>query len=84
MNAVMAPSEIARVIAVVSCDIGKATQMAAAFPRFWNEIATEADYYSLRPEWFALSAPSVSAFDVVDLLTFGESLDDDFGSLGTQ
>lgn len=78
MNAVMAPSEIARVIAVVCCDIGKAAQVAAAFPQFWNEIATKSDYYSLRPEWFASPAPSVSTFDVVDLLQFGESLDADF------
>lgn len=78
MNAVMAPSEIARVIAVVCCDIGKAAQMAAAFPQLWNEIATQSDYYSLRPEWFATPAPSVSTFDVVDLLQFGESLDADF------
>ena len=78
MNAVMAPAEIARIIAVVCSDLGKATQMAAAFPGFWNEIATEFDYYALRPEWFASPTPSVSTFDVVDLLQFGESLDDDF------
>lgn len=78
MNAVMAPAEIARVIAVVSSDIGKSSEMAAAFPRFWHEISVETDYYSLRPEWFAAPAPSVSTFDVVDLLQFGESLDDDF------
>jgi hypothetical protein len=78
MNAVMEPSEIARVIAVVCADLDKATQMASEFPRFWSEIATESDYYSLRPEWFASPAPTVTTFDVVDILNFAESLDEDF------
>lgn len=78
MNAVMAPSEIARVIAVVCADLDKTTQMASEFPRFWSEIATESDYYSLRSEWFASPAPTVTSFDVVDLLNFAESLDEDF------
>ena len=78
MNAVMAPAEIARVIAVVCADIEKTEEMASAFPQFWSEIAPNSDYYSLRPEWFASPAPTVSSFDVVDLLEFGESLDDDF------
>lgn len=78
MNAVMEPSEIARVIAVVCADLDKATQMASEFPRFWSEIATESDYYSLRPEWFASPAPNVTSFDVVDILNFAESLDEDF------
>lgn len=78
MNAVMTPSEIARVIAVVCADLNKTEQMAAEFPRFWSAIATDSDYYTLRPEWFASPAPAVTSFDVVDLLSFAESLDDDF------
>lgn len=78
MNAVMAPVELARVIAVVCADIDKTAELTRAFPQIWREITPAADYYSLRPEWFAADAPSVSSFDVVDLLEFGESLDDDF------
>ena len=78
MNAVMAPAEIARVIAVVCADIEKTEAMASAFPRFWGEIAPNSDYYSLCPEWFSSPAPAVSSFDVVDLLEFGASLDEDF------
>lgn len=78
MNAVMAPGEIARVIAVVCVDIGKAEEVSSAFPQFWGEIAPKSEYYSLRPEWFASPAPTVNSLDVIDLLEFGESLDDDF------
>lgn len=78
MNAVMAPVELARVIAVVCADIDKMAELTRAFPQIWREITPAGDYYSLRPEWFAADAPSVSSFDVVDLLEFGESLDDDF------
>ena len=78
MNAVMAPAEIARVIAVVCADIDKTAEAESAFSKFWHEIAPASEYYSLRPEWFAAPAPSISTFDVVDLLEFGESLDEDF------
>lgn len=78
MNAVMAPAEIARVIAVVCADIDKTAEAESAFAKFWHEIAPASEYYSLRPEWFAAPAPSISTFDVVDLLEFGESLDEDF------
>ncbi|MDP1698690.1 MAG: hypothetical protein Q8L45_13055 [Xanthomonadaceae bacterium] len=80
MNAVMAPSEMARVIAIVASDIGKSDAMAEEFSSFWKEIAAPAEYYSLSPEWFSQPAPSVTTSDVVDLLQFGESLDEDFAT----
>lgn len=78
MSAVMAPAELARIIAVVCRDIGKAAELASAFPTLWSEISTQSEYYALRPEWFATPARSMSNYDLVDLLKFGESLDDDF------
>lgn len=78
MSAVMAPSEIARIIAMVCSDIGKAAELATAFPKFCSEISTLSGYYALRPEWFATPVPSLSNYDLVDLLQFGESLDADF------
>jgi hypothetical protein len=74
----MDPAEIARVIAIVAFDLGKSDDMARAFPAFWHEVSTESEFYSLRSNWFSAPAPSVSTFDVVDMLQFGEELDDDF------
>lgn len=78
MSAVMEPSELAKVIAIVATDIGKADEMAKAFPDVWDEIAPTADYYSLKADWFSVPAPHVSSFDVVNLLEAGEDMDDDF------
>ncbi len=78
MKAVMVPSELARIIAIVAADIGKADAMAASFPHFWSEIATESDYYSLSHDWFSTPVESIGPYDLVDMLEAGEKLDEDF------
>lgn len=78
MKAVMDPSEIAKVIALVATDIGKGDDMAAAFPSIWESIAPSSDYYSLTLDWFMDQGGGISAFDVVDMLDYGETFDDDF------
>lgn len=52
MNAVMAPSELARVIALVAVDIGKGREMEQRFPHLWADLTPPADYYSIGVNWF--------------------------------
>jgi hypothetical protein len=78
MNAVMNPEELAKVIALVAFDLRKSAEMAEAFPHLWSKIGTNSDYYALNPRWFTETSGTVSTYDVVDLLNFGESLDEDF------
>ncbi|HZS80214.1 MAG TPA: hypothetical protein VFA14_02125 [Herbaspirillum sp.] len=78
MKAVMDPSELAKVITLVATDIGKGDEMAEAFPNIWEGIAPPSDYYSLTLDWFTNQIGGVSAFDVVDMLDHGETLDEDF------
>src|SRR5580765_4880828 len=78
MKAVMDPSELAKVITLVATDIGKVDEMAEAFPNIWEGIAPPSDYYSLTLDWFTNQIGGVSAFDVVDMLDHGETLDEDF------
>jgi len=74
----MDPSELAKVITLVATDIGKGDEMAEAFPNIWEGIAPPSDYYSLTLDWFTNQIGGVSAFDVVDMLDHGETLDEDF------
>lgn len=78
MSAVMEPSELAKVIALVATDIGKADEMAKNFPDIWDEISPTAEYFSLKVDWFSEPVPHISAFDVVNLLDAGGGMDDDF------
>lgn len=78
MKAVMDPSELAKVIALVATDIGKGDEMAEAFPNIWKGIAPPSDYYSLVLDWFTDQIGGISAFDVVDMLDHGATLDEDF------
>ena len=78
MRAVMDPSELARVIALVATDIGKGAEFQQAFPAQWASIAPTTDYYSTSVSWFTDADPTISTFDIVDMLDKGQSLDDDF------
>ena len=71
MKAVMAPSEVARIIALVATDIGKAAELQMAFPAMWGAINPPTDYYSTAAEWFTATEESISTFDVVDMLDWG-------------
>lgn len=78
MRALMAASELAKVIALVAVDIGKGQQMDRAFPALWPRLAPPAEYYALGVDWFTTEDATVSTFDVVDLLDAGMELDQDF------
>ncbi|MCE5978071.1 hypothetical protein [Pseudomonas sp. JR33AA] len=78
MNALMHPSELAKVIALVATDIGVSRAMSNAFPQMWSKIAPHAEYYSLDVEWFLESSICITTIDVVNLLEFGIGLDEDF------
>ncbi len=78
MKAVMDASELARVIALVVTDIGKAADFQLAFPENWPKIAPPNDYYAIPLDWFAEEDKSITTFDVVEMLEVGRSLDDDF------
>lgn len=78
MNAVMAHTELAKLIALVMTDIGYSDEMEKRFPRFWGDIKPANDYYSLRPSWFTEPTSNVNAYDIVDMLDFGNELDEDF------
>jgi hypothetical protein len=78
MKAVMDASELARLIAIVVTDIGKAVEFQKTFPTHWPNIAPPSDYYSVPVDWFAEEDKSITIFDVVDMLEVGRSLDDDF------
>lgn len=78
LTAVMAPSELAKIIALVAKDIGKASVLAASFPDVWPHISPEGDYYSLSADWFTNTSGVVHADDLIGLLEMGESLDKDF------
>lgn len=78
MKAVMDPSELAKVIALVATDIKKAGEMAKAFPQFWETIAPPSNYYALDVGWFTELNEAITVFDVVDMLNQGQELDEDF------
>lgn len=78
MKAVMDPCELARVIALVAVDIGRAVDFQSAFPSFWSDLMPPADYYSTPVEWFTSPAVGITTFDVVDMLDWGVSVDEDF------
>ena len=78
LTAVMAPSELAKIIALVAKDIGKADVLAARFPDVWPHICPDGDYYSLGAEWFINTSGAVQADDLLGLLELGDSLDKDF------
>lgn len=78
MKAVMDASELARLIALVVTDIGKAEDFKQAFPTHWPNIAPPSDYYSVSVDWFAEENKSITTLDIVEMLEAGRSLDDDF------
>lgn len=78
MRALMEPSELAKVIALVAIDIGKGGEMARAFPALWSKVVPQQEYYDIAVDWFTASDTTVTSFDVVDMLDVGASLDQDF------
>ena len=78
LTAVMAPSELAKIIALVAKDIGKADALAVRFPDVWPHICPDGDYYSLGADWFINTSGAVQADDLIGLLELGDSLDKDF------
>jgi hypothetical protein len=78
MRAVMNPSELARVIALVATDIRKGAEFQQAFPEQWASIAPTTDYYSTSVNWFTDVDPTISTLDIVNMLDKGQSLDEDF------
>ncbi|QOL15486.1 hypothetical protein [Dickeya dianthicola] len=80
MTAVMHPSELAKIIALVARDIGKAGDFEADFPGIWPRIYPENDYYALGLDWFKSTEVEVLPDDLIDLLEKGESVDEDFST----
>lgn len=78
LTAVMTPSELAKIIALVSVDIGKSDELASSFPMIWPSICPPADYYSISSEWFKTIVTQVQPDDLIALLEKAESLDEDF------
>lgn len=78
IRALMEPSELAKVIALVAIDIGKGGEMAQAFPALWPKVVPQQEYYDIAVDWFTAPDVSVTSFDVVDMLDTGASLDQDF------
>ncbi len=78
MRALMEPCELARVIALVAIDIDKGEQMAGEVPRLWPRLVPPDSYYAIDLPWFTASDPTITSFDVVDLLDAGVRLDEDF------
>lgn len=78
MKAVMDPMELARVVAIVASDIGKATELRTTFPNLWASIEPQTDYYSTPVEWFTEVGGSITNFDIIDMLDWGQSVDEDF------
>ena len=78
MRALMEPCELARVIALVASDIDKGEQMAGEVPRLWPRLVPPDSYYAIDLPWFTASDPTITSFDVVDLLDAGVRLDEDF------
>ncbi|NMZ00583.1 restriction endonuclease [Pseudomonas proteolytica] len=78
LTAVMTPSELAKIIALVSVDIGKSDDLASSFPMIWPSICPPDDYYSISSDWFKTTEPPVQSDDLIALLEKAESLDEDF------
>jgi len=78
MSAVMAPAELAKIIALVARDIGKTTAFQSRFPELWSYISCDIDYYSIAPDWFTNSTMAVEPEQLIGLLDTGESVDEDF------
>ncbi|MCF5747795.1 hypothetical protein [Pseudomonas tremae] len=78
LTAVMTPSELAKIIALVSVDIGKSDDLASSFPMVWPSICPPDDYYSISSDWFKTTEPPVQSDDLIALLEKAESLDEDF------
>ena len=78
IKAVMEPSELAKIIALVATDIGKADFLATSFPHIWPQISPTGDYYSLSADWFTDTSTIVQADDLIGLLEMASLLDEDF------
>jgi hypothetical protein len=78
MRAVMDPCELARIIALVAVDIGRTEDFQSTFPLFWEKVSPPADYYSTSVDWFTSPTDGITMFDVVDMLDWGQTVDDDF------
>lgn len=80
LTAVMTPSELAKIIALVARDIGKADILGASFPKIWSHICPTDDYYALSSDWFKSTANEVQPDDLIALLEKSEALDEDFST----
>lgn len=69
----MAPGELARLIALVASNIGRAADMQQHYPRLWQLAAVADDYYSVKPEWFAADVPQVSGPEVMAFLATAQT-----------
>lgn len=78
LTAVMTTDELAKIIALVAKDIGKADAFATSFPDVWPHIYPLEDYYALNADWFIATSDVVKADDLIGLLEMGDSLDKDF------
>lgn len=78
MTAVMAPSELAKIIGLVARDINKTEAFEERFSEIWRHICPDADYYSIDPEWFIDKSVHVEPEQLISLLDTGEELDEDF------
>jgi hypothetical protein len=78
LTAVMSPDELAKIIALVAKDIGKADAFSANFPNVWPHIYPSEEYYALNTDWFTATSGVVKADDLIGLLEMGSSLDEDF------
>lgn len=80
LTAVMTPSELAKIIALVARDIGKDDILGASFPEIWSHICPADDYYALSSDWFKSTTSEVQPDDLIALLEKSESLDEDFST----
>lgn len=77
MDSSMESIELARIIGIVIHDIGKTADAFAHFPKLWEIIHTTNNYYYIPIQWFTENNNSIH-IDLLDILEFCDSLDDDF------
>ena len=78
MRAVMVPSELARIISIVVTDIGHVGPFRRKFTEIWGHIEPQADYYSTPVSWFTECNVAINNFDLIEMLDYGQALDEDF------
>lgn len=74
----MVPSELARIISIVVTDIGHVGPFRRKFTEIWGHIEPQADYYSTPVSWFTECNVAINNFDLIEMLDYGQALDEDF------